>query len=71
MKIFKKINKAIYFAINIVTRFLLCFAYFVVFLPMCIYIRLFTDFLCMKKYDKPNWIIRNELKDVTQFLRQQ
>lgn len=70
-KMFRKINNLIRYGINIFVKFLLGIAYFVIFLPFCIFIRLLTDFLDIKKPDNPHWISRAEIKDVERFLRQQ
>jgi len=70
IKIFKKINKYIRFAINTLVRLILVVVYFILLFPFAVFIRLFTDFLDLKRVS-PHWVPHNEIKNVKEFLARQ
>jgi len=69
-KIFKIINKLIRTAINFLVRLISSTVYFVLFFPFAIFVKLYTDFLEIKK-SAPRWIKTEKIKNITEFLIRQ
>lgn len=70
IRIFKKINKYIRIIINILVRVILGAVYFLLLFPFAVCIKLFTDFLEIKK-KAVVWIPHNKIEDIKKFLAQQ
>lgn len=68
---FKKANKRARAAINFVVRIALAIVYFVIFFPIFICFRLFSDFLEIKDCKSPRWIASNKIEEAGKFLHQQ
>lgn len=70
IKIFKRINRYIRIGINILVRLLLGAVYFILLFPFAVFIKLFTDFLEIKR-KSPFWVPHNKIENVKEFLAQQ
>jgi hypothetical protein len=70
INIFKKVNKYVRSGINILVRLILAVIYFILLSPFAVFIRLFTDFLDLKR-NPPLWIPHNKIENVKEFLVRQ
>lgn len=72
MVIFRAMNKCARSIVNLLTRLILAFAYYILFFPFAICILIFSDLLNIRNYhNHPRWDKCHEVKDKNNFMRQQ
>lgn len=67
----KKIRDIIQHILNTLIRFILGIIYFVIFFPICFFIKQFSDFLDIKNYNNPHWLASGKIENIEDFLHQQ
>lgn len=71
MAIFRAMNKCARSIVNLLTRLILVFAYYILFFPFAVFVLMFSDLLNIRDFHNPRWDKREEIKDDNKFLRQQ
>ena len=71
ISMFRTMNKFAGIMINLLTRLILVFVYFIFLFTFAVFIIIFTDLLDIRNYRYPRWIKCAEITDKDKFMRQQ